>query len=135
MALPDFWQDSAEAQKVMRRLSESKKIIDRWRSLEKRVAELAELTTLESESGDTSLYTELKSEVSTISARLNELEFRLAFSGEYDNHSAILAIHAGAGGVESQDWAEMLLRMYLRWAERHNCKTEVLDLSRVEEAG
>ncbi len=135
VALPDFWQDSAKAQRIMRRLSESNKSIDRWRSLEKRVAELTELTSLESESGDTSLGAELQSEVAAISAHLDELEFQLAFSGEYDNHSAILAIHAGAGGVESQDWAEMLLRMYLRWAERHNYKTEVLDMSHVEEAG
>jgi peptide chain release factor 2 len=119
----------------MRRLSESNNDINRWRSLEKKVAELLELASLESESGDASLHPELQTEVSTISARLDELEFQLAFSGEYDNHSAILAIHAGAGGVESQDWAEMLLRMYLRWAERHNYKAEVLDMSRVEEAG
>jgi peptide chain release factor 2 len=119
----------------MRRLSESNNDINRWRSLEKKVAELLELASLESESGDASLHPELQTEVSTISARLDELEFQLAFSGEYDNHSAILTIHAGAGGVESQDWAEMLLRMYLRWAERHNYKAEVLDMSRVEEAG
>jgi peptide chain release factor 2 len=119
----------------MRRLSESNNDINRWRSLEKKVAELLELASLESESGDASLHPELQTEVSTISARLDELEFQLVFSGEYDNHSAILAIHAGAGGVESQDWAEMLLRMYLRWAERHNYKAEVLDMSRVEEAG
>jgi peptide chain release factor 2 len=119
----------------MRRLSESNNDINRWRSLEKKVAELLELASLESESGDASLHPELQTEVSTISARLDELEFQLVFSGEYDNHSAILAIHAGAGGVESQDWAEMLLRMYLRWAERHNYKAEVLDMSHVEEAG
>ena len=63
------------------------------------------------------------------------MEFELAFSGQYDTRNAILSIHAGAGGTESQDWADMLLRMYLRWAERRGYKTEILDISPGEEAG
>jgi peptide chain release factor 2 len=70
-----------------------------------------------------------------VASRLDELEFQLAFSGEYDDRNAILAIHAGAGGTESQDWAEMLMRMYLRWAERRDCQTEVLEVSPGDEAG
>jgi peptide chain release factor 2 len=119
---------------VMRRLAELKKVVDRWRELEKRVADIAELVSLEPEE-EISLGKEIKIEVDELTSRLDELEFEMAFGGEYDSRNAILAIHAGAGGVESQDWAEMLLRMYLRWAERNRYKAEVLDTSPGEEAG
>ena len=118
----------------MRRLAELKKVVDRWRGLEKRVADITELILLESEE-KASLGAEIQSEVEELASRLDELEFEMAFSGKYDSRNAILAIHAGAGGVESQDWAEMLLRMYLRWAERNRYKAEVLDTSPGEEAG
>jgi len=117
----------------MRRLAELKKVVERWRELEKRVADLDELIPLAEE--DDSLQAEIRSEVETVASRLDELEFQMAFSGEYDDRNAILAIHAGAGGTESQDWAEMLMRMYLRWAERHGYRTEILDVSPGEEAG
>ena len=64
-----------------------------------------------------------------LNSRLEKLEFQMAFNGEYDSHNAMLSIHAGAGGTESQDWADMLMRMYLRYAEKHNYKTEVLDVT------
>ena len=119
----------------MRRLAELKKVVDRWRGLEKEAANVAEIISMESEAEEATLGKEIQSEVDRIASHLDELEFQMAFSGEYDSRNAILAIHAGAGGVESQDWAEMLLRMYLRWAERHNYKNEVLDISPGEEAG
>ena len=119
----------------MQRLADLKKVVEEWRGLEKRAADIAEIISMESEEGETSLGEEIRSEVDRIASRLDEMEFQTAFSGEYDSHNAILAIHAGAGGVESQDWAEMLLRMYLRWAERHSYKAEVLDISPGEEAG
>jgi peptide chain release factor 2 len=78
---------------------------------------------------------EVAAEYERLNERVGELEFLLALSGDYDANGAILAIHASEGGTESQDWAEMLLRMYLRWAEKHGHKTEVLDLSQGEEAG
>jgi peptide chain release factor 2 len=134
-AKPDFWQDQTEAQGVMRRLAELKKVVERWRGLERKIADIAELISLESDEGGASLDTEIQSEIEKIASQLDQLEFQLVFSGEYDSRNAILAIHAGAGGVESQDWAEMLLRMYLRWAERQNYKAEVLDTSPGEEAG
>jgi peptide chain release factor 2 len=90
---------------------------------------------MESEEEEASLGNEIQAEVDSIASRLDEFEFQLAFSGKYDNHNAILAIHAGAGGVESQDWAEMLLRMYLRWAERHKYETKILDTTPGDEAG
>jgi len=117
----------------MRRLAEQKKIVGRWRDFERRVADIAELISLAEE--DDSLQSEIQSEIDEVASHLDELEFQTAFSSEYDDRNAILAFHAGAGGTESQDWAEMLMRMYLRWAERHGYKAEVLDISPGEEAG
>jgi len=119
----------------MQRLAELKRVVDRWRGLEKRVIEIDELVSLESEAEETTLGGEIESEFEEISSSLEEMEFQVSLKGRYDNHNAIIAIHAGAGGVESQDWAEMLLRMYLRWAERHRHQSEVLDTSPGEEAG
>ena len=107
----------------MRRLADSKKVVENWRELERRVADIAELLSL-AEEEDSSLELEIQSEVEKIAYQLDELELEMAFTGEYDARNAILAIHAGAGGTESQDWAEMLLRMYLRWAERRGYKAE-----------
>jgi len=132
---PDFWQDQARAQSVMRRLAERKRAVERWRRLEKRISDTAELRSLAEEEGDARLEIEVQSEIDKIASDLDELELELAFKGEYDERSAILSIHAGAGGTESQDWAEMLMRMYLRWAERCGYRAEVLDVSPGEEAG
>jgi peptide chain release factor 2 len=132
-AQPDFWLDQNKAQDIMRRLAEQKKTAGRWRDLERRVADIAELISLAEE--DDSLQSEIQSEIDEVASHLDELEFQTAFSSEYDDRNAILAIHAGAGGTESQDWAEILMRMYLRWAERHGYKAEVLDISPGEEAG
>jgi peptide chain release factor 2 len=117
----------------MRQLVEQKKVVTRWREVEKKVADMAELVSLAEE--DTSLRLEIQSEIDKVSTCLDELELEMAFSDEYDARNAILAIHAGAGGTESQDWAQMLLRMYLRWAERRGYRTEILDTSPGEEAG
>ncbi len=117
----------------MRRLSEIKKVVGRWRELEKKLADMAELASLAEE--DTSLESEIQAEVELVASQLDALELELAFSDEYDRRNAVLAIHAGAGGTESQDWAEILLRMYLRWAERSGYKAEILDTSPGEEAG
>jgi len=119
----------------MRQLAEQKGVVQRWQELEKKVADIAELIALASEEEDTSLEAEIQPEMEKAASRLDELELEMAFSGEYDARSAILAIHAGAGGTESQDWAEILLRMYLRWAERRGYKAKVLDISPGEEVG
>jgi len=117
----------------MRRLSEINKTIEKWRGLEKRVKDIGEMVSLAEE--DALFREEYETEVDSVSAYLDELELEMAFSGEYDSRNAILAIHAGAGGTESQDWAEMLQRMYLRWAERRGYKTDILDTSPGDEAG
>ena len=119
----------------MRRLAEAKKLVDVWRGLEKEATDINELISLVEEEEDASLEAEIRSRLGQIASHLDELELEMAFSSEYDTRNAILAIHAGAGGTESQDWAQMLLRMYLRWAERRGYQAEVLDTSPGEEAG
>ncbi len=115
----------------MRQLAEQKRVVERWRGVEKEAADAAELIALD----DSSLEAEIESEVNKLASRLDEMELERAFSGDYDDRNAILSIHAGAGGTESQDWAQMLMRMYLRWAERRGYNAEVLDVSPGEEAG
>ncbi len=116
-------------------MAEQGKVVQRWRGLENELSDIAELISLAEEEESTSLEGEIQSSLDNVASRLDELELELAFSGEYDARNAILAIHAGAGGTESQDWAEMLLRMYLRWAELRGYQAEILDTSPGEEAG
>ena len=132
-AAPEFWQESNSAQVIMRRLSALKKQTEEWRRLEFKTTELEELASLAE--GDDILAAELEEEADEITFKLDKMEFNLAFSGSYDMRSAILAVHAGAGGVESMDWAEMLLNMYLRWADTRGFRVEILDKSLGEEAG
>jgi peptide chain release factor 2 len=134
-AEPDFWSEQNHARNVMRRLAEQKRTVEQWRNLEKKTFEIAELINLATEEADTSFADEISADIENLANLLDKLELELAFSGEYDSRNAILQIHAGAGGTESQDWAEMLLRMYLRWAERRGYKAEILDESRGEEVG
>ncbi|MFC1864534.1 peptide chain release factor 2 [Chloroflexota bacterium] len=132
-AQPDFWLDQTEAQSAMRQLADHKKVVERWRGLEKKVADIAVTLPLAEEGP--SFWEEVESEIEAVASHLDELELEIAFSSEYDARDAILAIHAGAGGTESQDWAEMIMRMYLRWAERRGYKAEILDSSPGEEVG
>jgi peptide chain release factor 2 len=119
----------------MRRLSAQRRMVEQWRGMEKKSLDIADLITLATEEDDTSLQDGIQSEVGALTTQLEKLELELAFSGEFDSRNAILSIHAGAGGTESMDWADMLLRMYLRWAERRGYKTEVLDITSGEEVG
>ncbi len=131
----DFWSDPVRAQSIMRQLGIVKDDVNTWRQLEKKVIELRDMAILAIEENDQSIQEELKRDTEKLASQLEELETRLILSDEYDARNAILAIHAGAGGTESQDWAQILLRMYLRWAERHKYKTEILDISPGDEAG
>lgn len=119
----------------MRYISLLKEIVATWRNLEKSVSDLTTLVDLSVTEGDSSLEEEIPAEIEKIEHSLEELEFELQLGGEYDRRGALLAIHAGAGGTESQDWAQMLMRMYLRWAEKRGYQTEVIELSPGEEAG
>ncbi len=106
-----------------------------WRGVEERSSSLDELLTLALDEKDNSLFESLSEELGAITDTLDDLEFKLVLSGEYDDRNAIVALHAGAGGVESQDWVRMLMRMYLRWAERRGFQADVLDMSPGEEGG
>jgi len=117
----------------MQEMAELKEEIAPWESLRRDVADLEELSVLADE--DEVLVEELRQELEAVKSRLEALRFTLMFSGKHDHSDALVSIHAGAGGTESQDWAEMLLRMYLRWAENRGFKTEILDMSPGEEAG
>jgi len=119
----------------MRQLSALKEQTQNWRKLEQRVKDLTELVDMSLEEEDLSMEQEVRSEVDKITTEVEKLDFLLLLGGEYDTRNAIVALHAGAGGTESQDWAEMLLRMYVRWAERRGFRTEMLDTSPGEEAG
>jgi len=119
----------------MRDISTLRARIDTWRGLERRVRDVVELLELAMEESDDEISASAATELDAAEKTLTELEFQLQLSGEYDNRNAILAVHAGAGGTESQDWAEMLLRMYLRWGERRGFKVEILDNTEGEEAG
>ncbi len=119
----------------MKRLADLNATIDTWRGLERRAAEAGELIEMAEAEKDPALAQDLEREMAALTAQLDRLELELTFSGPYDARDAILAIHAGAGGTESQDWAETLLRMYLRWAERRGYQTRILDSTPGEEAG
>ncbi|MBL8162971.1 MAG: peptide chain release factor 2 [Anaerolineae bacterium] len=128
---PDFWNNPDAAQKVMQDIARLKEEVERWQGLNTRINDALELAQLD----DPSLLDELTSEVESISALVERMSLQALLSGPYDNENAILAIHAGAGGTDSQDWAQMLERMYLRWAEQNGYKVEVIERSEGEEAG
>jgi peptide chain release factor 2 len=119
----------------MRRLSSLRSTVATWRGLEKQAAEAREMLDLGVSEDDEEILQHVDDEAAAIERQLEALEFELNFSGPYDSRSAVLAIHAGAGGTESQDWAQMLLRMYQRWSERHGFAWEVVDATLGEEAG
>ena len=120
---------------MLRHLNQLRSVVGTWTDFGRQVDDLVTLHDLAEAEGDQAALEEVAREVAAVSERLAQLEFQLALSGEYDAHDAILAIHASEGGTESQDWAEMLLRMYLRWAEKRGFKAEVLDVTPGEEAG
>jgi len=128
---PDLWNTPQRAQGVMKRLNQLKEEIEGWEALLQRAQEALELAELE----DESLAEDLKAEAEAIAQEVERRELAAMLSGPYDNHNALLAIHAGAGGTDAHDWAEMLQRMYLRWAEKHGYQTEILDFTPGEEAG
>ena len=119
----------------MRQISTTKEVVQTWRELDIKIADISEMVQLASEEEDTEFRIAIESDIESITSQIDKLEIQLLLDNEYDSRDAILAIHAGAGGTESQDWAEMLLRMYLRWVERRQYEAEILDTSPGEEAG
>ena len=130
-AASDFWEDAGAAQATMRRLSGLQIEKATWDGLAHRVRDAVEFVLLE----DSSLQSELATETGNLEREIDQLEFQLLLPGRYDRGDAIMAIHAGAGGTDSQDWAEMMARMYLRWAEARGYRTEVIDQLAGDEAG
>lgn len=119
----------------MRRMARFKETVETWHELAGKHENLIELIDLAIEEGDNSLEVESTAEVDNIERLIEDMEFQETLGGEYDGNSAVMAIHAGAGGTESQDWADMLLRMYLRWCEKQRYNAEVIETSVGDEAG
>jgi peptide chain release factor 2 len=130
---PDFWKDNEKAQSILREITSIKKWNERWEKLSKDLEEVQVLDELSLE--DDTLKPEREKELEKLEGEIKDFEFSTILSGEDDPKNALLTIHSGAGGTESQDWAQMLLRMYLRWIERRRFKGDVIDLQAGEEAG
>ncbi|MEN9558013.1 MAG: peptide chain release factor 2 [Candidatus Parcubacteria bacterium] len=132
---PDFWNDQDRARKEMQELADLRKEYDAWFALRSSILETQELVALSEKEGDDQAVADLLKNTEELEAQYAALEFSMLLSGPHDAKNAVVAIHAGAGGTDAQDWAEMLLRMYVRYAEQKGWKTNMLDESRGGEAG
>lgn len=135
MAQPGFWDDPAAAQSTVRRLKAVKARLDTFAGLGRRLDDAGALLDLAEEESAPDLAAEARRELQMLREALERLELETLMGGPYDRHAAILALHAGAGGTEAQDWVQMLMRMYTRWAEDHGYEVTVLDTVEGEEAG
>ena len=135
MAAPSFWEDNRRAQELIRERAELARTVTGVAELSRQTADLGVLLEWAAESDDAGLDDEIGGGVTRLRQQLEEFELTLLLSGPHDGKPAVLSIHPGAGGTESQDWAQMLMRMYLRWCERAGFKAEVIDLLPGEEAG
>lgn len=131
----DFWSDQERARRESQKLADLKDDVGAWQALRKDIGDLLDVIRVAEEEKDESILTEMESSVNDLEARYGALEFSMLFSGTYDAKSAVMSIHAGAGGTDAQDWAEMLLRMYVRYAEKKGWKVRLVDESRGTEAG
>lgn len=131
----DFWQDQAKAKETLKKIEFFKKEIDNFKNLKTEFKELEELIDLIKETPDKELEKEIKKRFESIQKEFQTFEFKTLFKEKYDSSSAIMAIHAGAGGSDAQDWAEILLRMYLRFFEKMGFSAKIIDESKGKEAG
>ena len=134
-AAPDFWNDPEGAQKILKEQSDLRQVLDQHAALLRAVGDQRVLLGLAAEENDADTLKEVEDGMAALAKQVRGLELTTALSGEYDQGSAIVSINAGAGGTESQDWAQMLFRMYLRWAEGKRFKMDVIDILAGEEAG
>lgn len=132
---PDFWSNSQRVQKVNQRIAVLRDEIGAYEELNLKIEDIQTLLELATEENDESLQTEIVDGLGNLSSRLEQMELRLMLTGEFDENNAILNIHSGAGGIDAQDWAEMLMRMYLRWCDQRGYKTEIIDITAGEETG
>ncbi len=135
LAEPGVWDDPSRGQKLTTELSRINSVLERHGAMVRQVDDLRAMDELLSEEDDAELSTELQSRLKALEAELDRVELANLLSGEYDGNDAVVSLHAGAGGVDSQDWTEMLLRMYLRWAEREGLQAELDEVLPGEEAG
>ena len=135
MAVPTFWDDNEAAQEVIQEVKTLRGWLDPFREIEAKLRDLEEFGALLEHESDESLEAEWSRELTSLDAAIERLELRNMLRGKDDERDALLTIHPGAGGTESQDWAEMLMRMYSRWAEKHGFSVTMLDLQPGEEAG
>ncbi len=135
MSDPAFWSDQSVARSKSKQTSDLKNEVDSWIKFEQDLADLEDLTSMAVKETDQALERDLKAKFEVLKASYEQFRLTTFLSEKYDNHDAILSIHAGAGGLDAQDWAQMLLRMYMRYAEAKNFKTTVIDESRGNEAG
>ncbi len=131
----DFWADNRKAQAQMQQLNALREEVTTWENIAKELNDLHGLAGLLEEEPDEGMQEEVVQDLTAIEQEIEKLQFALMLNGEHDERDAIMSIHAGSGGVDAQDWAEMLFRMYLRWAEQHRFRTQVYDYTEGEEAG
>jgi peptide chain release factor 2 len=131
----NFWNEQQIAQAKMQELFELRDSVETWQAIDRRAKDALEMIEMAEAEADDSLLEELTEEVDSLEQLLDDLEFKLALSGKHDKGPALLSIHAGAGGTESQDWVQMLLRMYTRWAEQQGYKATIIDRTDGDEAG
>ena len=134
-AEPDFWNDMRRSQTVLQRIKALRSRLDRFKKLEDSADDLAVLVQLGIDEQDESIVDEAAGEFSRLNSEYGDLNLQTLLNGEFDKNNAILTLHAGSGGTESQDWVEMLLRMYLRWAESKGYDAKIVDILDGEEAG
>lgn len=132
---PGFWNDNRKAQAVLKEINSLKRWVEGWQDLSKELEDVSILNQLATQEKDPQALKEVEKGLADLKEKLNDFEFQTLLAGEDDAKNAILTIHPGAGGTESQDWAQMLLRMYLRWVERKGYRHEVIDFQAGEEAG
>lgn len=135
MSKSEFWQDAARAKNLMRESSASRGLVEKWQGFSRRLDEIEGLMDLCEEDGDEAVEKDIADSVGKIAEEVEAMEMEALMAGEDDGKNAILTIHPGAGGTESQDWAQMLMRMYVRWAERRGLAVTVMDVLPGEEAG
>ncbi len=135
MSADGFWDNPEEAQKVTQEMSVLKETVAAFKTLQEKGEDIRVLLELGKEEEDQELALEIQEEIKGILKILDSMEMEVLFNSPYDRNNAIISLHAGAGGTESQDWVEMLMRMYMRWAEDHNFKVTVLDMLPGDEAG
>jgi len=130
-----FWNDQERAKKISQEASDLESEVQEWESLMRELKDISEMAEMDAADQTVNLTGEINLQLDKIEKRFNDMEFKLMFSGAHDEMNAIVAIHAGAGGTDAQDWAEMLLRMYLRFCEKQKWKTQIITISSGGEAG